>query len=109
MDAGGDDVDRGYWESKVGKDILGVCDQVLGMVNEGSEREWKANYKKRHIGITDGATRRNFVHFQPLKNFVHIRALVQNAQKWLQDLEEAGLDAALRKRGVVQITARPAD
>jgi hypothetical protein len=108
-DIGGDDVDRAYWEAQVGKDIMAVCDQVLEMVNDGSSRNWRPNYKKKHIGITDGATRRNFVHLGPRKSFVHIRALVGNGQEWLEELEEAGIDATPRKRGGIQITARPSE
>lgn len=109
VDAGGDEVDRAYWDARVGKDIMAICDQVFALVNDGSKREWRANYKKNHIGMTDGAARRNFIHLAPRKNFVQIRALVQDGKKWLEEFEEAGLDVTIRKRGDLQVTARPGE
>lgn len=100
---GGDEVDRAYWQNRVGEQILGLCDRALGIINEKAEPAQQLNYKKMYIGLTDGVNRRNFVLLLPKKSFLHLRPKVTDADAWLKRFDEAGVQADL-VRDRVQIT-----
>ena len=100
-DAGGGDVDRAYWEARVGSELLGICDRVIDFINDIASPKQRLNYKKRHIGLTDGIRIKNFVAFGPKKNFVRVGARVEDSDAWKQKLEDAGIPTTVRRNGSV--------
>lgn len=100
---GGGDVDRAYWESRVGSDLLGICDRVIDFINEVADPKQRLNYKKRHIGLTDGTRVRNFIVLWPKKNFVRIGASVEDPDGWKQKLEDAGVPTTVRRSGKLHV------
>ncbi len=106
---GGRDTDRAYWESRVGSEIMSVCDSVLEMINEKAIPKQNLNYKKRHIGLKSGGSKRNFVYFGPKKKFIRIAALVSNVDEWLERLENEGIPADRKRTGVIRVTTKPKD
>ena len=101
---GGESVDRNYWETRIGNERLQVCDWVLEMINEKANPQQQLTYKKRHIGLTAGASARNFVYFYPQKSYTQLGAWVSNVEQWLDRLGEAGLSSMSQKTGRVRIS-----
>lgn len=102
-------VDRAYWEQKVGPQILRICDRVLVIINERAKQQQSLVYRKAHIGLTSGASRRNFVFFYPRKGFLHLGAYISDPDPWANRLEEAGLPVEERSSGKLRVVLRPSD
>ena len=95
--------DRRYWELRA-PGTLGIVDNILEIVNEGRDSRYGLNFNKRHITITGGVGRSNFVSMNPRKSFVNVRVLVSNKDEWVARLDEAGLVATeLRRRARVNL------
>lgn len=108
-EASGPDADRAYWESRVGSTQLQICDVVLDMINERARDRQALVYRKGHIGLSSGLSRRNFVYFYPKKSYVHVGVWVSNGDAWISQLEEVGLPVNARNKGRLEITLKPKD
>jgi hypothetical protein len=97
-DGDGGTVDRAYWDSKAGPDLMRVCDAVLSTINETAEVDKQFNYMRGYIGLRSGGLVRNFIGMapKPMKNIVHISFQNSQAGEWMERLEEA--DIVVRSR-----------
>ncbi len=98
-EAGGEDVDRNSWESRVGKSSLAICDRMVEIANENGDGKYELKYKKRHLAITPGGSFFNVLVFYLRKAFVRVQAALENAAEWHSRLEDAGITASLVRGG----------
>jgi len=101
-------VDRAYWEGRVGKDILGMADQLLTML-----RQWdpalEMKYNKYSISPAKNGVVDKFVSFRPKRQFLRIEARLPQSEETGSHLEEAGLELMLYKWGKYRIRLTKAD
>lgn len=87
----GPPVDRGYWEGRAGKDILGMADHLLGILRKW-ESKLELKYNKSHIGVANDGTPDLFVKFRPKRQFLRVEARIPQSDEMDSKFEEAGLD-----------------
>lgn len=95
-------VDRAYWETRVGKDVLGMADQLLIVL-----RQWDATlemkYNKYSIVLARNGVVDKFVSFRPKRQFLRVEARLPQSEETDSQLEEAGLDLMPYKWGKYRI------
>lgn len=91
-------VDRGYWEGRVPKDILGMADQLFQMLLQW-DRSLEMKYNKYSIVLASNGTVDKFVSFRPKQQFLRVEATVPQSDETDGKLEEAGLDVMPYKWG----------
>ena len=107
-DAGGQEVDRSYWEKKVGKKMMGIADQVLQLANELSNDRFELKHLKGHIGIAEPGNWRNLLYLNPKRLYSHVGFPVGEADKWAERVEEAGLPVSKRRQNrLLVVTVNP--
>lgn len=101
-------VDRGYWEARVGKDILGMADQLFGIL-----RQWdptlEMKYNKYSIVLAESGSVDKFVSFRPKQQFLRVEASLPQSEETEVQLEGAGLDLMPYKWGKYRIRLTKAD
>jgi hypothetical protein len=95
----GQDVDRSTWEGKVGSALMKVCDQVAEIANEIAEPKLELKYKKAYVALSVPGSFFNVMAFLPKKTFVNSIFTVNDPDAWATRLNEAGLDAELKRHG----------
>jgi hypothetical protein len=101
-------VDRDYWEGRVGKDILGMADQLFGMLQQwDSTLEMK--YNKYSIVLAKSGAVDKFVSFRPKQQFLRVEAALPESEETASQLEAAGLDLMPYKWGKYRIRLTKAD
>jgi len=100
--------DRSYWEQKSSGEVLGVVDRVAAMINERATQRQNLNYNRHFIGLNDGVRSRNFVLFYPRKKHVGLRVQLNEPDKALATVEDAGLDATIKKGRYLRFKLTPA-
>lgn len=105
-DAGGGEVDRAYWNQRVGAALMQICDQVLAMINEAGKQPRELNYLRGYIGLRSNGVVQNIVWLapKPTKKVIHISFRSDDANTWKQRLEEAGVAVNVRRDRRVRIT-----
>lgn len=93
FDTGGEQVDRQFWESRVGAELMSLCDEILSIANQSTQRPQQLNYMKRYIGLRSNGVVKNFVSMSPkrTKGIVHVKLLNRNVDEWESRLEDAGI------------------
>jgi hypothetical protein len=61
------------------------------------------------IGLNDGIRSRNFVHFRPKKQFLHLVAQIEDKQAWITRFEEQALSTTVEGDRFLKVTIRPAE
>jgi hypothetical protein len=101
-------VDRAYWETRVGKEVLGMADQLLGVL-----RQWDSTlemkYNKYSIVLASDGIVDKFVSFRPKRQFLRVEARLPQAEETDTQLEEAGLDLMPYKWGKYRVRLTRAD
>jgi hypothetical protein len=101
-------VDRGYWEGRVGKDILGMADQLFGIL-----RQWDSTlemrYNKYSIVLAKSGAVDKFVSFRPKQQFLRVEATLPQSEETDSKLEAAGLDLMPYKWGKYRVRLTKAD
>lgn len=92
------ETDRNYWNNKSTPKNVEILDKVLEIINEKAEPKLKLNYNKYYIGMSDGFKSRNFIHFKPKKQFTNVLLEIENAETWIQKLEDEGISASIRDK-----------
>jgi len=93
-EAGGEQVDRRYWERRAGATSLSVLDAVVAMIEKeiGTAR---VTYNKNHISL--GTIGFNFCWFHPRKSTPHchfrLRSGSEEREKLIRQLEDGGVSA----------------
>lgn len=103
---GGEDVDRGTWEAKVGTAHVQMCDRVLAIANEVAKPELELKYKKGHMAVCAPGSFFNVFPINPKKAFVRLRFQVSELEQWIDRLNEAGIDASTTKGGRMAVRLR---
>jgi hypothetical protein len=93
-EAGGEQVDRRYWERRAGTTSLAVLDAVVAMI-EKEISPARVTYNKNHIAL--GTSGFNFCWFHPRKSTPHchmrLRTGSEDREEILRHLEDAGVSA----------------
>jgi hypothetical protein len=84
--------DRGYWEARGSKAIVGMVDQVLHMVHEFDPR-LELKYNKFYIGLAEGGQPHNFIVMRPRKNTLVLTIRLKQSADIESRLEESGIGA----------------
>ncbi|MGE3804296.1 MAG: hypothetical protein AB7K24_06455 [Gemmataceae bacterium] len=89
--------DRIYWEGRVAPKVLAVCDNVLRIVEEQTEKKFTLVYRKRIIEIAPVQGGESPLWMIPRKTLVRIGGYVQNPEKWVKRFDGIGQLASLRR------------
>ena len=100
-DAGGGQVDRSYWEKRVGSEPLKICDQILGIINETAPTKREFNYLGGYIGLQANGVSNNFIYMSPrsTKNLLYVHFRSSNAQAWAEKFEACGVPVKIPRKG----------
>lgn len=77
------------------------------MVNSASSKPFELKYLKGHVAISEKGNWRNVVGLLPKRQYLHLRADVDDCDAWISRVEEAGLPITKRRQNQVQITLTP--
>lgn len=102
----GTETNRPYWESRATKKTVGMADNLLELINAHSETKQQLNYNKYYIGLSDGVKSRNFIYFQPRKQYTHVYIEIDDKEEWVRTLDEVGISASPQKTHL-QVTLTP--
>ncbi|RKY05818.1 MAG: hypothetical protein DRP56_08515 [Planctomycetota bacterium] len=108
-DGGGIEVDRSYWNNRVGQNIMDMCVEILSFINEAAEPKQEMNYKKRHVGLKSNGVVRNFISFSPKKSFLRVAVATPDTNAWLHKLEDEGVPVDINRSGKVRILIKAKD
>jgi hypothetical protein len=106
-EVGGDEVDRSYWDNRVGIHIMAIADEILGMVTNMSSHQFELKYLKGHIAVSEKNNWRNLVGLLPKRQYMHLRVAVDDRDAWVSRIEEAGLPISKLRQESVQVTVNP--
>lgn len=111
VDAGESEVDRAYWNQKAGSELMGICDEVLAMINGVADTKQEFNLLRGHIGLRSNGVVRNFIYLapKPMKRFVHLTFSNSNAALWKEKFEEVGIPVANRRDGRLRVSVTPGE
>ncbi|MCC6651658.1 MAG: hypothetical protein IT348_10970 [Candidatus Eisenbacteria bacterium] len=98
--------DRAYWVQRSSEDIVRMADIILKVICAKTSVGYALKYNRQFIGLSDGVRARRFVHFTPRRKHMAFLARVADPKAWTTRLQEAGVDAGVRRRSVrVSISA----
>lgn len=72
--------DRGYWENRSTRSMVGLVDKLLTYVHEVAPG-YQLNYNKHYIGLSKDGVAKNFVYFQPRKQSVLFHVKVSRSEE----------------------------
>jgi hypothetical protein len=102
-------VDREYWIKRSSSALLKVAEDCLQIVNQGADPQLSLAYNKGFIGLNDGVRARNFIHFRPRRQFVHVLVDVEDRDLWVKRFEDQELDAVKEGGRFLRVTLKPVD
>lgn len=110
-DSGGGDVDRSFWNNRVGNGLMGVCDSLLSLVQAHAKTTTELNYLRRYIGLRSGGVVKNVLYLSPkhTKNLVNVGFRVSGAGEWKTRFEEAGVPVQSKRKNRFQLKLTPDD
>jgi hypothetical protein len=110
-DSGGGEVVRAYWNEKAGPELMGICDEVLAMINGAADNKQEFNFLRGYIGLRSNGVVRNFIYLspKPSRKFVHLTFSNSNAADWKEQFEEAGVPVASKRKGRLRISVTLGD
>ncbi len=88
----GSEVNRSWWEAEMGVDKLIICDRLLKFANERASSPMELKYLRNSIPIRPIGSNHKFCDFWPKKKFLTIQFSVEEPDKWIDQLKEAGID-----------------
>jgi hypothetical protein len=103
-----DPVDRGYWEGRVGRDIIGMADQLFNILRQ-RDPSLEMKYNKYSIVLAKSGVVDKFVSFRPKRQFLRVEARLPQSEETDSRLEEAGLDLLPYKWGKYRVRVTKAD
>jgi len=103
-EAGGEQVDRRYWEKRAGTTSLAVLDAVVALI-EKEIGPARVTYNKNHIAL--GTSGFNFCWLHPRKSTPHchmrLRTGGEHREEILRHLDDAGVSATLFQSEIITI------
>ncbi|MCR9291860.1 MAG: hypothetical protein NXI32_04015 [bacterium] len=108
-DSGGEPVDRAYWEQKVGRELVEICDQTLEQINAVTRTPAELKYLRGYIGIQQNGVANNFIHWAPrkAKGYTHLMFRIPDAEEWLPKFTSAGIAAVSNRKQRLRISVTP--
>ncbi len=101
------EVDRGYWDARVGQSIMKIADGLLDLVNQNGKRKCYLKYLKGHAGISEDGDWRNLIGILPKRAYLHFRIRVQEPEAWIAKIEELALPVVKQRQNRLKITINP--
>ena len=86
----GETVDRASWERQASKNSLQIMDGLVELIRT-AQPGLSPKYNKHHIGLASGGVARNFVVFNPRKNYVLTNFKIPQEEDLTAWLDETGL------------------
>ena len=89
--------DRNYWENRSTSKMMKNVDEMfkdLGELVEGYELK----YNKFYVGLSKDGYVRNFISFQPKKNFIYVTFKGNEDNEKIKRIEESGLEFSYESR-----------
>ncbi len=86
----GETVDRASWERQASKNSLQIMDGLVELIRT-VQPGLSPKYNKHHIGLASGGVARNFVVFNPRKNYVLTNFKIPQEEDLTAWLDETGL------------------
>lgn len=110
-DSGGGNTDRPYWDAKAGKALMGICDGMLGLVQNHARSSVELNFLKHYMGLRAGGVVRNVVSMspKPTKHYVNVGFLISDAADWKAKFEEAGVPVQSKRKNRFLLKLTPDD
>lgn len=103
----GPEVDRSFWDARVGLPIMRIADGLLELVNQNGKRKCFLKYLKGHAGISEEGDWRNLIGIMPKKAYMHFRIRVQDPEMWITKIEELGLPVVKQRQNRLRVTINP--
>lgn len=105
-ETGGEPVDRSYWEKNVGATVMGVCDEILRMINSHATIPRQFNFLEQYFGLVGNGVVDNFIWFGPKrsKQIVHVTFRTVAAPQLHEEFEAAGLPSKLNGQKHVRVS-----
>lgn len=99
-ESGGEPKDRAYWDQRAGSGLMGLCDQVLSIINETASSPFEFNFLRGYFGLRRAGVVNNFISFAPrrTKNFTHIWIRHSDAMGWHEKFQEAGIPSTSKRK-----------
>lgn len=101
------EVDRAYWDTRVGQPIMKIADGLLELVNQSGKRKCFLKYLKGHSGISEEGDWRNLIGILPKRAYLHFRVRVQEPESWIPRIEELGLNVVKQRQNRLRVTVNP--
>jgi hypothetical protein len=109
VESGGAEVDRGWWESRIGADKIQLCDRLMSIANAKAKSPLQLRYKKTRISMTPAGAFFNVGVFWPARDFVRMQFNIAEADTWVERLLDAGVDVESPKPGRIRLRLSPAE
>jgi hypothetical protein len=91
-DEPGQATDRSYWVEKSTAPMVGLAEEVLGMINDVTAGGLQLKYNKFYIGLARDGLADNFVTFRPRKKHVLIEFKISQTDEVTALIEGAGIE-----------------
>jgi hypothetical protein len=110
-ESGGGNVERPYWESKAGKPLMKVCDDMLGLIRKHAKSPTELNYLRAYMGVRSNGVVRNVIYMspKPTKNYVNVGFRVEDATEWKDKFGEIGIPVQSKRKTRFGIKLTPQD
>ena len=83
--------DRNYWEKRSSLNTMKMVDNLFAEIGV-AEDGYMLKYNKFYVGIAKDGVAKNFIHFKPKKNFVHLYIKCQENEEMSKILESSNLE-----------------
>jgi hypothetical protein len=89
--------DRNYWEKRSTPKMLKSVDEIFENLKEFISG-YEMKYNKFYIGVAKDGMAKNFVSFQPKKNYLYLIVKGDDNSEKIKNLEDIGLDVTYQTR-----------
>ena len=90
--AAGQETDRRYWEERSSNVILGMCDDLVKLVNTTTGDFFELKYNKHYIGRARHRVADNIVIFRPRREHLIVEIKTERTEELSARIESAGFD-----------------
>lgn len=88
----GNETDRRFWIDRSSDEILAMCDELVGLINETTGDSFELKYNKHYIGLARNRVADNIVSFIPRREYLIVRAKTERTEELSARLDEADFD-----------------
>lgn len=90
--AAGQETDRRYWEDRSSNVILGMCDDLVILINATTADSFDLKYNKHYIGLARHGVADNIVTFRPRREHLIVEIKTERTDELSARIESAGFD-----------------